>query len=572
MIDPPFDLHGSEGQSAESLRRYGLVAIAASVVAAVPYFWVLLVLWGNTVEVLPLDTQTGRIYDIQARAILHGHLSLANGSIGTEAFLHDGRTYTYFGLFPSLIRIPALLFTHSLDGRLSVVSIGISWLVTALFAALLLWRVRVVLRADAPLGWAEAVSYGVLLTSILAGSVLVFLASRPQVYSEDLAWSVALTCGSLFAMLGVVERPSWRRVAANGAFLVLANLNRSTTGYACILGTVLISVWFALGRAGPGRRRWAGPVLLTGVGALVVGSAIDFAKFHLLLGFPATEQLLYRNFHFSHINGGHYFGLKFLPDTLGAYVAPGNLRVTGLFPFVTFPDIPATPAAQTHLFLRALTSSAVTSMPLLIGVGIWGLIAAGRRHQGMPLRSLRILLVAMAAAASAVMIFGWIAERYVADLMPVIVLASMIGMVEIWRRLEGRTRALRIVTPAVLGVLALFGVVANFGMAVIPDAHWTQTQLAHFVRTELQVSNLTGHPLAKAVDRGTSYPADAPVAQVFVMGQCRALYVSDSGGPLTTPFLPELTWRLVERAPHTPICHSLIGSAGGSGGRPKTSG
>src|SRR6202035_5800965 len=101
------------------------------------------------------------------------------------AFIHDGRTYTYFGLLPSLIRIPVLLFTHSFDGRLSAPSLMLSWLVTALFAALLLWRVRIVVRGDAPLGWAETMSYGVLLFSILAGSVLVFLASTPDAYSED---------------------------------------------------------------------------------------------------------------------------------------------------------------------------------------------------------------------------------------------------------------------------------------------------------------------------------------------------------------------------------------------------
>ena len=137
MIDSPFDSQRSEHRSAMSVRRYRLVAITASAAAAVPYFWVLLVLWRSTPNAFPSDV-SGPIYDTQGRAILHGHLSLASGSIPHEAFLHDGRTYTYFGIFPSLIRIPALLFTHSLDGRLTVVSIGASWLVTALFATLLL--------------------------------------------------------------------------------------------------------------------------------------------------------------------------------------------------------------------------------------------------------------------------------------------------------------------------------------------------------------------------------------------------------------------------------------------------
>ena len=44
-------------------------------------------------------------YDLQARAMLAGRLYLPNGSIGIEAFIHDGHQYTYFGLFPSLLRL-----------------------------------------------------------------------------------------------------------------------------------------------------------------------------------------------------------------------------------------------------------------------------------------------------------------------------------------------------------------------------------------------------------------------------------------------------------------------------------
>jgi len=116
VIDPPFDLQRSERLGTGRARRFRLVAALAIVAAAVPYFWVLLVLWRSTPDAFPSDA-SGPIYDTQARAILHGHLSLPNGSIPNEAFLHGGRTYTYFGIFPSLIRIPALLFTHSLDAR-----------------------------------------------------------------------------------------------------------------------------------------------------------------------------------------------------------------------------------------------------------------------------------------------------------------------------------------------------------------------------------------------------------------------------------------------------------------------
>ena len=93
--------------------------------------------------------------------------------------------------------MPVLALTHSLDGRLTALSMLLAWLVTALFSSLLIWRVRPLIRGTVVMGRAEAASYGVLLATIMGGSVLVYLASDPWVFSEDLAWSVALTVGSM---------------------------------------------------------------------------------------------------------------------------------------------------------------------------------------------------------------------------------------------------------------------------------------------------------------------------------------------------------------------------------------
>lgn len=95
------------------VRRFEAVCLAAIIAASIPYLWVLWDLWSGTINPLRITGSDDNIYDIQARAIMHGHLSLPNGKIGLLAFVHDGRQYTYFGIFPSLLRIPILLFTHS---------------------------------------------------------------------------------------------------------------------------------------------------------------------------------------------------------------------------------------------------------------------------------------------------------------------------------------------------------------------------------------------------------------------------------------------------------------------------
>src|SRR5664280_581224 len=216
-------------------RRFTVASIVGAALAAGPFLWIL---WGacEPPSFLRKLNFEANFYDLQTRAMLHGSLAIPKGSIGVEAFVHDGHTYTYFGLFPSILRLPILAVTHSLDGRLTAPSTLVAWLVSATFFVLLAWRVRLLVRGDAPLGLAEATSFGILTTTFLAGSTFLWLASTPYVFSEDLAWSVALTVGSLFCLLGVLERPSWGRVVAAGLLMIAANQDRSTTGWAVGVG------------------------------------------------------------------------------------------------------------------------------------------------------------------------------------------------------------------------------------------------------------------------------------------------------------------------------------------------
>ena len=181
---------------------------------ALPYLWVLFDLWSDSPNLLrtaALDGYASNFYDLQAAInvtwspLRSEWRSWRRGVCARRSAIHVLRN------LPSLLRMPVLALTHSLDGRLTALSVLLAWLVTALFSSLLLWHVQIVIRGQAVLSRMEATSYGVLVATIMGGSVLMFLASDPFVFSEDLAWSVALTVGSIFASLGVLERPSWSR-------------------------------------------------------------------------------------------------------------------------------------------------------------------------------------------------------------------------------------------------------------------------------------------------------------------------------------------------------------------------
>ena len=213
-VAPPTD-------SGSKRRFLGAVLIGIGVVA-IPYLWILCDLWTRSPSLLRTaqsDGYASNFYDLQARAMFHGHLFVANGSLAEEAFVHDGHQYTYFGIFPSILRMPVLLITSRLDGQLTAPSMLLAWSVTALFVSLLVWRIRIMVRGPVVLGRAEAASYGVWVATVMGGSVLMALASSPWVFTEDVAWSVALTVGCLFTLLGVLERPSWGRVTGSGALI-----------------------------------------------------------------------------------------------------------------------------------------------------------------------------------------------------------------------------------------------------------------------------------------------------------------------------------------------------------------
>jgi hypothetical protein len=541
-------------------RRFISATAIGMTVAAIPYLWVLFVLWNGAPNVFRSAYQNGygdNFYDLQARAMLSGHLYVPKGSLGIEAWLHDGHTYTYFGLFPSLLRIPILLMTHSLDGKLTALSLLLAWLVTGLFTSMLLWRVRIMLRGNAPLGRAEAATFGILIATVLAGSVLVYLASQPYVYSEDMAWAVALSIGGFFALLGVLERPSWLRVTGCGLLIVAANLDRATDGYACVLGALLVAWWLAVKRRGTEHHRWWIPMIGVAVISVAAGSAVDLGKFGVLYGFPLKDYTAFHLLDQIQINDGRHFALLYLPSDLWTYLGPGGLRFTSMFPFITLPSGPARALGGVQYDTLNRTTSLTTSMPLLLLLGCVGVISVFRRRAGEVAAMLRILVIAAAAGAGGVLIFGTITDRYLADLLPVLIVSSAIGAVALWGGLKGRSRRLRLAITGVVAVLGVFGIVANVALSSTPVAGWSQTQASRFLQFQEKVGTLTGHPLADQTLTGNKLPRWAPAGTVFIAGKCNALYVSTGEQPRPTLYqqVEHSNWLVVEQG--TGFAHTL---------------
>jgi hypothetical protein len=537
-----------------SLKRFTIAAAVGMLVASVPYVWLLMDDWSGGYNPLRSIPYFNDFFDLQAESMLHGHLWVPPASLGIEGYIHDGRTYTYFGLLPSLLRMPVILLAPSLKGQLTVPSMLLAWLLIGLFSALLIWRVRVLLRGTAEMSLAEAGSFGVLMATIMGGSVLLWLGSQPWVYNEDISWSIAVTIATLFVFVGILDRPSKGRMLAAGALLLAGALSRSTPALSCMGGAFLIAVWFAWGREKAETRRWAIPMAIAVLVPLLVYFAIDLVKFGTLLSDPLAEQVWTQlNAHrraFLASTGERGYALHLLPTGLWTYLQPFGLRVEPTFPFFGLPvNLPQVIGNYT-VDLTYPTASIPASMPLLFLLTCGAVVITIRRKAVRALRLMRIPLLVALGAGIIDFFLGYYAPRFLGDFLPLLALGGAIGMVELWRGRHMPPIIKRTIVTVVV-VLALFSTAVNTALAVAPTTEWTPTQATNYITMVKNVSAVTGQPFAHQIKQGFPLPDWAPAGEIFVVGHCAGLYISSGDRFDTVPLLQaeHKTWVPVQSAP-----------------------
>lgn len=504
--------------------RYVKVMAIGSAVAAVVFAFALGTLLDEGHRYLT------NFYDLQARALFHGNLDVPDGALGPEGFVHDGRTYLYFGPFPALLRMPLLLVTDRFDGRITPLMMLLAWLVIVALLALLVWRVRRLVRGDAPLRRAEAVGYPLFLVSAAAGSTILYLASIPWVFQEAYLWAIAMALGVAFALLGTIERPSVGGVVATGAFVLAGILSRATAGYTCAAVVLAAGIWLAVGgRTDRGRPvgRW---LLVAALAPVVVGLGINWLKFETFNGFPIREQV------FSSLsehrmavldeNGGQPFGLNAVPTTALAYFRPDGIRFTARFPFIDAPDEPPTVVGD-DVVIDTLnrTPSIVPFMPLLVVLSVWGVVAVVRPPRRTHLAWARLPVLAVAIIPLPVLVTPYVTPRYTAEFVPLLLVAGAIGIVDLCRWLARRPPTEVNIGLGIVAALTVFGVLANSAFAASAGALARPAgKIEDYVARQSWFSDRLGHRLDDVVSASVTLPETSEAGELHIIGDCQALY------------------------------------------------
>ncbi len=269
-------------------------------------------------------------YDAQARALFHGHWNVPPSVVQIEGFVVKGRTYMYFGPFPALIRMPILLLTSRLDGRLTELSILLAMLVALVCTSRLAWKIRNLVSSSS-VSVREAVLVALSVIVVATGSVFVFLANTAIVYHEAEAWGAALAIAAFDAMVGFLARPSRRGVVVTGVLATLDLLTRGSVGLGPVAALGLLAVlhgavwvrhrgtsaraahgrsrlpdmgeeeasrrfaWFGIPDAGAPRTR-TGPLLGATLAALGMYALVNHVKFGTLYSIPWRTQVALKGY------------------------------------------------------------------------------------------------------------------------------------------------------------------------------------------------------------------------------------------------------------------------------------
>jgi hypothetical protein len=193
------------------------------------------------------------------------------------------------------------------------------------------------------------------------------------------------------------------------------------------------------------------------------------------------------------------------------------------------------------------TASLTDTSPLLFLLGCWGVYIAARQRAVRHARLTWFVLVGAAAGASGVLLWGYISQRYLGDLVPFFVIAAGIGLVDLCRRLEPRSRAMKAGAVGAFAAVGIYCIAVNLAIADFPAGQWTMAQDARFVSAEKSWSLGS---LADTVRRGEALPYWAPAGQLFAMNDCSGLYLSTGSDMKNVPGqqIEHYTWKPVEQS------------------------
>lgn len=449
-------------------------------------------------------TVRGFVFNSQVHSLLQGRLDIPPQVIGEEGFLHNGKTYTYFGLWPTLLRLPLMAQLWRDWTTLSCVA-------AATLAALALLRASRIVTLVSPTAFARAAALALAASFVLSGPQVELL-GKPTLYVEAVLWAYASACIFLCAALPLLlgDDATRYRLSVLAICAAVALLSRVSTGLglytACgALGLALVQRWRRDARPWPTIAARLRPPALVLLAAVVLTAGVNFARW----GNPLEFAPLAKNGYYAadparleRLARHGTFALVRIPDALSYYAAPnwffaapsGSPRAARIADLFDAPEGPLVGVPQTLALWLAFAAC---------GVG-----AFARGHRGMVFASGALgLAIGLAVGPLVTASYHYLAFRYRAEFVPLILLFALLGL----RTLQAWLRTTRSMLRAPLLALIVVGSAAQIFQAHAALHAHACTRFGPYVKARDAASRcLSGQPRATDGARAIPPTGDAP--------------------------------------------------------------
>jgi hypothetical protein len=423
--------------------------LAWHIVAVASTVMLLLLTDGRPWRLFASGAYSSAFYDAQAKALTQGRLAVDPSVVSIEGYVQGDETHIYFGILPALVRTPVALVSDSLSGQLTRLSILVAYILALVLTVHLADACqRLVGRGtDDRARWRVAV-----LVVAVAVSPALFMFGWITVYHETELWAFTLALAALVCAVRLLTAPASRWAYGAGIASSLCTMTRASVGVA-ITGAALIALVVTYRSA---IARLAGPAL-TAVAGVVVHAAVNAARFGGPWEIPVADQVQTRiepaRARWFAEHGDSFFGAEFVPSTLLQYLRPDAIRFERVVPFVRY----GPPAAELNgidFESNTPATSLTVAATLLLVLAAAGLVWAVRERRYAVLA----MIAATAFAAVPTVAIGFVANRYLVDFLPALVLAAALA---IWL-----TPPARLLVRGLVVALVAWGTLVNVTLGV----------------------------------------------------------------------------------------------------------
>ena len=378
--------------------------------------------------------------------MLHGQFYVDSNVIGYEAFTRNGHTYSYFGVFPALLRLMAIPFADVAQAELARLSCLAA---VVLFVALQL-RMLFIVHDSLPSASRIPEFLAVMVAATVLSGPQLYILGSAWIYHEPVLWAAVLAAAFNLVVIKAAFGEGGltaRRLIGLSVIAGLAINTRPSIGVALYVGAVLLIAWTAWERhgrpyiegtstVGPPRfakaisalvfdeRTWL-PILTLGVLAAAAGivnferwgnpfTFADYRYYYVAQHMRPNDFAVLRNY------GEFNLGRVWIGALYYATGIPWLLKNTT--PFAEFLN-------ARFVGLEGPPLTPLLSNPLTILLACAGVYRLWWKPDltGGSLAILRLALLGNAVAVILIFSAMFVALRYRFDLAPFMTLAALVG-------------------------------------------------------------------------------------------------------------------------------------------------